>query len=113
MRHGRERADGERPLPEVRAAAASAPVGGTRDSRLRLNRAPPAALSLRPSLIRPAATFGSAAHGLLENVQKLLSSGAVTATISLSITSEEFTVQVRLLLSRLAHSVLRLRSAAW
>lgn len=77
----------------------------------RPNRARPAALRLRPSLIR-AATCGSSAHGLLENVQKLLSSGAVTATISLSITSEEFTVQVRLRLRLLAYSRSVLRHGA-
>ena len=38
--------------------------------------------------------FLSAAHGLLENVQKLLSTGTVTATISLSISAAEFTLQV-------------------
>jgi len=39
--------------------------------------------------------FLSAAHGLLENVQRLLSTGTVTATISLSISAAEFTLQVR------------------
>ena len=36
----------------------------------------------------------SSAHGLLENVQKLLTTGSVSATISLSISSAEFTLQV-------------------
>ena len=40
----------------------------------------------------------SAAHGLLENVQKLLSTGKVRSTISLNITAEEFTPQVRAML---------------
>lgn len=36
----------------------------------------------------------SSAHGLLENVQKILSTGRITGTISLNITAEELTVQV-------------------
>ena len=36
----------------------------------------------------------SSAHGLLENVQKLLSTGSMSATISLSISEAEFTIQV-------------------
>ena len=56
-----------------------------------------------PDLSR-AAILGSSAHGLLENVQKLLSSGSVSAAISLSITAEEFTVQVRARVAALAHA---------
>jgi len=45
----------------------------------------------------------------LENVQKMLSSGRVAATLSISISEEEFTVQV---LSRLFNVYVRASAAA-
>ncbi len=47
----------------------------------------------KPTYAGPS-TRRSSAHGQLENVQKMLSSAIVAATLSISISEEEFTVQV-------------------